>query len=415
MLRALFAGLILLAAAAPAQADILYVWTQYVPGGLEARAITRQAQCPQARIDQRASPMRVRAEPNGAFPVLVCALAIPHGARAVEIEGAALPLPRARADNILVLGDTGCRVTRLINQSCNDPADWPFGAGAKTEAGTAPDVIVHVGDMHYRETPCRPLNEGCANTPYGDTWAVWESDFFAPGRPLLTAAPLVMVRGNHETCGRGGKGWSRLLDPYPLVSGAGCLRPGAPFAVDLGGLSLVVMDVSSAGEGGKLEAQIARFRAQFDAVEGLAPQGPIWLAMHRPIRAAAIAALGFVAGQNKTLALAAQNAMPARVAAILSGHIHTFQALAYKDSPVQLVSGHSGAELHWTAPNDVTGLVIEGAEVVAGTGRSGVHGFVTLTRDGPGADVWRLANRSFTGKALDNCRMTKRTLACATH
>ena len=413
LLRALIAGLALLAAA-PAQADALYSWAQYAPGGLEARAVTREAQCPPARIDQRASPMRIRAERDAAFPVLVCALTIPRGAKAVEIDGQALPLPKKRADHILVLGDTGCRVTRLINQSCNDPADWPFAAGAKTEAGTAPDVIVHVGDMLYRETPCRPFNVGCADTPHGDTWAVWESDFFAPGKPLFSAAPLVMVRGNHETCGRGGKGWSRLLDPYPWVSASGCLKPGAPFAVDLGGLTLVVMDVSNAGEGAKAEAQIARYRAQFDSLDRLAPQGPIWLAMHRPIRAAAIAALGLVAGQNRVLAQASDKAMPTRVAAILSGHIHTFQALAYDDLPVQLVSGHSGAELHWTAPDDVTGLVIEGAAVVSGTGRSGVHGFVTLARDGTGGEAWRVENRDFSGKVLDQCRMTLRKLACGT-
>ena len=413
LLRTFLAALALLAAAS-AQADTLYRWTQYVPGGLEARAVTREAQCPQARIDHSAASMRVRAERNAAFPVLVCALAIPRNAKAVEIDGEALPLPKTQADHVLVLGDTGCRVTPLVNQSCNDPTDWPFAAGAQTEAGTAPDVIVHVGDLLYRESSCRPWNEGCANTPHGDSWAVWESDFFAPGKPLLGAAPLVMVRGNHETCERGGKGWSRLLDPYPLVSTSGCLKPGAPFAVDLGGLTLVVMDVSNAGEGGKLEAQIARYRGQFESVGGLAPQGPIWLAMHRPIRAAAIAALGFVAGQNKTLARASQGVMPARVTAILSGHIHTFQALGYRDSPVQLVSGHSGAELHWTAPDDVKGLVIEGAEVISGIGRSGVHGFVTMAREGAGAESWRFENRDFTGKALDQCRMTLRKLACET-
>ena len=402
----------LAAFACSAQAQTLYRWTQYVPGGLEARAITRDAQCPQARIDRRATPMRVRADRNEAFPVLACALTIPRGAKAVEIAGEALPLPKARADHILVLGDTGCRVTRLYNQSCNDPADWPFAAGARTEAGTTPDVIVHVGDMHYRETACRPWNDGCANTPHGDTWAVWESDFFAPAKPLLAVAPLVMLRGNHETCGRGGKGWSRFLDPYPLVSNSGCLRPGAPFVVDLGGLSLVVMDVSEAGEGAKREAQVARFRAQFQSLEGLAPQGPVWLAMHRPIRAAALAALGYVTGQNKVLAEASQNAMPARVAGILSGHIHTFQVLAYEDLPAQLVAGHSGAELHWTAPEDVTGLTIEGARVVSGTGRAGVHGFVTLTREGAGADGWRLENHDISGRVLDQCRMTKRQLVC---
>ncbi len=410
LLRSAFVGLALMAG--PAQAESLYSWTQYVPGGLEARASTREAQCPQARIDQRATPMRIRAERTDAFPVLVCALTIPRGAKALEIAGEALPLPKARADTILVLGDTGCRVTRLINQSCNDPADWPFAAGAKAQAGTKPDVIVHVGDMHYRETPCRPLNEGCANSPHGDTWAVWESDFFAPAKPLLRTAPLVMVRGNHEVCGRGGKGWSRLLDPYPLVSASGCLSPGAPFAVDLGGLSLVVMDVSAAVEGSWRENQLARYRAQFESLGKLAPEGPIWLAMHRPIRASAAAALGLMVGPNQLLARASASVMPDRVSAILSGHIHTFQALAFDDLPAQLVSGHSGAELHWTAPDDVKGLVMEGARVVAGTGRSGVHGFVTLTREGADAEAWRVENRDFSGKRLDLCRMTRRKLSC---
>ena len=399
---------------APAQAQPLYRWTQYAQGGLEARAVTRDDQCPQARIDRRAAPMRIRAQRNADFPVLVCALTIPRGARSLEIDGEALPLPKERADHILVLGDTGCRVTRLYNQSCNDPADWPFAAGARQQAGATPDLIVHVGDMHYREAPCRPLNAGCANTPHGDSWAVWEADFFAPAKPLLGAAPFIMTRGNHETCERGGKGWSRLLDPYPMVSNSGCLKPGAAFAVDLGGLTLVVMDVSSAGEGGQREAQIAHFRAQFEALEKIAPQGPVWLAMHRPIRAAALAGLGFVTGQNRTLAQASQGVTPARVAAILSGHIHTFQALGFDDQPTQIVSGHSGAELHWTAPEDVTGLSIEGARVVSGTGRAGVHGFVMLTREGSGGDDWRIENRDFAGKTLDQCRLTKRKLACAT-
>ena len=74
LLRTFLAALALLAAAS-AQADTLYRWTQYVPGGLEARAVTREAQCPQARIDHSAASMRVRAERNAAFPVLVCALA----------------------------------------------------------------------------------------------------------------------------------------------------------------------------------------------------------------------------------------------------------------------------------------------------------------------------------------------------
>jgi hypothetical protein len=43
--------------AASAAADD-FRWVQYVPGGLEARAITDKAQCPPAVIDRFAAPMR---------------------------------------------------------------------------------------------------------------------------------------------------------------------------------------------------------------------------------------------------------------------------------------------------------------------------------------------------------------------
>ena len=400
----------LLIACLPAHADTLYRWTQYVPGGLEARAITNGSACPAAQIDGHATAMRVRAEPGPDYPVRICAVTVPAGTASALVDGRAVPLPKPRADRILVIGDTGCRITSLVNQSCNDPAQWPFAPGARIEADQHPDVIVHVGDFHYREAPCRIGNAGCEGSPFGDSWAVWEADFFRPAVPLLEAAPLVMVRGNHEECERGGKGWSRTLDPYPLVQPSGCLGLGDPFTVDLGGLTLVVMDVSTADEGKQSLVQAAHYRAEFESVAKLAPQGPVWLAFHRPIWAAAAAVIGVVAGQNETLAAAARTAMPGRVEAILSGHIHTFQVLGYQeDLPVQLVSGHSGDDLHWTAPNEVAGLQISGVTVASGLGRSGVFGFVTLDRDG---SAWHIDNHAMTGDVLDRCRFEGRKLAC---
>ena len=394
----------------PVVAGTLYRWTQYVPGGIEARAITDGSACPQATIDGRAAPMRLRAAPGPDYPIRVCTQPIPAGASAALVDGVAVPLPKSRAEHILVIGDTGCRITKIINQSCNDPQAWPFASGARVEADLHPDVIVHVGDFLYRESSCRIGNSGCSGSPSGDTWEVWEADFFAPAKPLLEAAPLVMVRGNHEECERGGKGWSRTLDPYPLVSASGCLGLGAPFSVDLGGLTLVVMDVSTAGEAPGRSRQIDYYRAQFEAVAKLAPKGPVWLAFHKPIWAAAAAGLGFVTGENRTLAAAGRYAIPDRVEAILSGHIHTFQVLGYGDGlPVQIVAGHSGDELHWTAPDVVKGLRIDGVEVTAGLGRSGVFGFVTLEREG---SAWRIDNHALNGNNLDRCRFQARKLAC---
>ena len=76
---------------------------------------------------------------------------------------------------------------------------------------------------------------------------------------------------------------------------------------------------------------------------------------------------------------------------------------------MQLVSGHAGDELHWTAPNQVQGLHIGGVTVAAGLGRSSVFGFVTLERDG---SAWRIDNHAMTGDVLDRCRFEGRVLAC---
>ena len=120
------------------------------------------------------------------------------------------------------------------------------------------------------------------------------------------------------------------------------------------------------------------------------------------------AAFGFTLGDNKTLAAAAQGVIPANVQALLSGHIHTFQALSYEqDLPAQIVSGHGGDELHSTAPSNPVGLTINGVKVKAGTGASGVFGFVMLTRDG---ENWRLTNHDLTGKRRESCLMAGRAL-----
>jgi predicted phosphodiesterase len=354
--------------------------------------------------------MSVRSAPSRDYPIRVCSLPLPEGVKAASIEGHALPLPHKNPDRILLTGDTGCRITKLVNQSCNDAAEWPFPSAASVEAAKKPDLVVHVGDFHYRESACRPLNKGCAGSPHGDQWAVWEADFFKPAKPLLDSVPFVLVRGNHEECERGGIGWSRTLDPYPFVSKTDCLGLGAPFVADIGSPKIVVIDTSTAGENRVREKEAEVFRAQFQSVATLVPQGPVWLAFHRPIWASGGSALGFTLGDNKTLAAAAHDSLPANVDTLLSGHIHTFQVLGYQqDLPVQIISGHGGDELHTLAPSDPVGLTINGVKVVTGRGAPGMFGFVLLQRDGAG---WQILNHDMEGKVHDTCRMEGRHLSC---
>jgi hypothetical protein len=72
----------------------------------------------------------------------------------------------------------------------------------------------------------------CRNSPHGDNWPTWQTDFFAPGRPLLEIAPWIVARDNYEACNRAGDGWARLLTPNGL--GPSCVDHEAPYKVTWG-------------------------------------------------------------------------------------------------------------------------------------------------------------------------------------
>ena len=202
-----------------------------------ARVITVASNCPAVDVDGVSTPMKVRAPPGtealrptlsipalskpSAFPVLTCELALAAGAASATVGGHALPLPKRMPQRIVVIGDSGCRLKASdgINQACNDPEAWPFARVVATAAATWPDLVIHVGDYHYRETACPPGNAGCAGSPWGYGWDAWDADLFTPARALFAAAPWIVVRGNHESCNRAGQGWWRFLDPRPLVAG----------------------------------------------------------------------------------------------------------------------------------------------------------------------------------------------------
>lgn len=402
------AGLIL-AGSAAARAET-YQWTQFGPEGLEARAVTNAASCPSLEVDGAQATMTRRSDPGPGYPVLSCAAPIPPSTRRATLDGAPLALTPADPKRILVIGDTGCRIKISKVQACNDPAAWPFHLTAAAAAAAKPDLVIHVGDYHYRETACPAGNQGCSGSPFGDNWAVWRADFFAPADTLLRIAPWIMVRGNHEECNRGGKGWSRTLDAYPFDQAAGCNGLGQPFSVALPGLTLAVMDVSTAEETKVDEAQAAAFRRQFQAL-AQAP-GPTWLLLHRPIWSVESMKANVQVGVNLTLAAAAAGAIPPQVQMMLSGHHHTFQVFNYDaDLPPQLVSGHGGDYLDQGAPANPTGMVMSGVRVRSGITEPNAFGFTLLERQESGA--WRIVDHDLRGDPVRTCMLANREITCA--
>jgi len=415
MLKHISAAFFTLSLATSAQAKESYHWVQYVPGGVEARAISDGAECPAAAIDGGAVKMTVRAEPGDNYPIRVCAMPIPSTAKAATIEGQPLALPVAKPKRILVIGDTGCRLKGKQVQACNDAQLWPFQAGASVAAYMKPDLVIDVGDYHYRETACPDGNAGCAGSPFGDTWDVWRADFFIPAGNLLSTVPWALVRGNHEECERGGKGWARTMDPYAFdaAQGAsGCLGPQKPFTLDIGGVTVVMMDVSTAKEDKVDEKQAAAYKEQFQALSKLAPNGPAWLAFHRPIWSTdGSVKAGETGGDNQTLAAAADGNIPANVQLTLSGHHHKFEVDAYEqDLPLAIISGHGGDDISPDVPKNPVGLTVNGKKINAGFAKPLTYGFAMLERGSD--DKWTVIDYDVKGNALGRCAIDGRKVAC---
>ena len=389
-------------------------WVELTDRGPEARLVTADASCPQAMIDGRQKPMDQRSGPTEAFPLTVCELLLPADAQSASVEGRLLPLPKAQPRRLLIFGDTGCRLKGSLVQDCNDPRAWSFPAVARWAASHHPDLVIHVGDYYYRETPCPGGHAGCSGSPFGDNWAAWDADFFGPATSLLAAAPWVMVRGNHEDCKRGGPGWFLLLDaaPRPLP----CPSAAAPMAIDIGGLKLGVLDSSETDDAFAPRDLVAAFRAQFESVAAQAKGEPLWLVTHRPVWGLApvirVGSLGPVETPiNATEEAALGGEDLSDVQMIVSGHIHHFASFSFEgDRPAQLVVGTGGDV---GDPGDRSASFSDVVDLAGMKARRFGHaryGFLILDRSAGG---WDGAFYDAQDHLIARCAIRGRELSCA--
>jgi hypothetical protein len=405
-MRIFMLAAILSMAALPAGAET-QAWVQAIAvGGYEARAITSDKSCPVLKSDKGNLPMTVRAPENGAFP-LTCSAPVPSDVASLSIGDSVLPLPVTMPNRILVLGDTGCRIKGAALQACNDPAAWPFPSVAAAAAKLKPDLVLHLGDYLYREEPCPPGNRGCEGSPSGDNWPSWNADFFAPAAPLLAAAPWVILRGNHEDCQRAGLGFLRLLGQDAFDQSAPCNPHLAPFMVPLGGVTLAAMDNADAPDTSIDDRLVPIYEKEFQDLASVA--APVWYAGHRPIWAAISGPLNIPIGGNATIIAAeSKTPLPPNIALMLSGHIHTFEAINYEGAtPPQIVAGNGGDNLDIT-PVDLKGAVFQGRSGVGvKDGLSvGGFGFLMMTRQDAN---WAIDLYDSAGRPKGQCLFTPGT------
>ena len=412
------------------------------PRARRSSSTARASRWTSARGPRRLPQRPTRSDPAlskpSAFPVLVCDKAIPAASRARRSLGR-----RAAAAEAESATHRRHRRHRLPDQDFRQrvpglrrSAQWPFAAVAAGAAAAAPDLVIHVGDYHYRENECPAGNAGCAGSPWGYGWDAWEADVFAPAEKLLAAAPWIVVRGNHESCNRGGPGLVALPRSAPASSAPNCDAAAddaigdysEPYAVPLGtgrdaDTQFIVFDSSLVGVAPlpASDPMHVRYRAQFERAFALAARRPNAFFMnHHPILAFAPNPAkpdapypGNGALQSVLADAAADRAVPAE----------------REGAPVRPRPSVRGRQLFDAAAGAIRlrqrrrlGRHAVAAAAAAGSRARARHGdrrawsatnrfgFMTMERDGA---RWRMVAHDARGTPLIACTLDERQASCA--
>ena len=390
----------------------IYAWTQYGWENISSdkekivpdprfiiRTIVKTNNCPTALVDgvTQALVLRTKTPPTN-FKYYVCEayLALNNPIKSIILNGFSLPTPISNPETIIVVGDTGCR---SASQNCSPKNTYNPGwyyekiaaeAANDPQAHKKPDLIVHVGDMHYRESN----NGDCAQTKNGPCWESWEADFFIPSQAFFNVAPLVMARGNHESCTRSWRGWFYFLAPEKLDtdldwSPTSCefnLGKQIPdgnytpsYSIPFDDLQILMLDTSITTYDDCDCFDNKKYTKLFNDLSDLynKTNKPVWVVTHQPFwsilssNGKAKASTPF-SSRNKYSKHYIISAMTPStqlkpnllkkgllgkahtIDAVISGHIHLSEIIEFKDHrPHQIVAGASGTKLESALPHPV--------------------------------------------------------------
>ena len=402
----LAAGVFLLVARGSSGQVLTPAWVELGDGGKAfARIVVNTAQdCPAIQIDGVSKPMSLRPNmPGGLRPA--CEFEIPAGAKSAFVNSHMLALPKNNPTEVITLGDTGCRIKGQQTQACNDSGGWPFREVASSAAAEKANLIIHVGDYLYRESPCpESMTTQCGGSPAGDNWEAWNADFFEPAAELLSAAPWAFSRGNHEDCSRAWRGWFYYLDPRPWDGK--CEEYSAPYLIKLGNFQLAMLDSASLNENVVDEEELRITVMQLGSLQAK----DAWLATHHPF-------WGFYPDRRSglpkpttpVLEEAWDKAAPKNFSLILSGHVHLFEYVSVDNGrPPQIVAGDGGTQMDVPITISVKGTTIRGATVNGGR-MNGQFGYTMLTKEGKN---WHLEMKDRSAKVLVTCTVPESSESC---
>ena len=456
------------------KSGIVAAWTQVVPTSvsgsrLQARAVIPNGiSCPKVKktyndghTSQGTMTMRVPGATTGpAFASLrACQANLPSGLKYASVGAISVPAKLSSyVDEIAVFGDTGCRITSSMVQNCASPTEWPLAKNAKSVAAAKPDVIFFTGDFFYREAAC-PTDklalcggspppallpaEGKKFAPISDTDYGWVADTLIPMAPAFAAAPILVTRGNHESCFRGGNGWMLMFEVElkadscaPTPEGTSAANNAAPtYAVDFPITSSrtlrAVMVDSNGGSNTKVDPEWQAIqRPTYEKGSQLAAPKKgreSWLVTHRPM-------FGvddfndFDPDQLNWTSIDQTQAGQGLIAnydLMLASHIHTAQVVQMPTQPAQIIFGNGGSMPNpggvYTVPkygplNDTAGQPIKNATNPYTTVPSYFWNAVkyghAIVTPGSKAGKWTFSQRDIDGKQFAVCSAAGKTVNC---
>ena len=446
---------------------------------LQARAvISTGLACPQLTVTttkgrkiNRKMKMRVPGATTGAaFASLrACQADLPtprEGIRVARVGGMTVPakLPKTFS-KIAMVGDTGCRIDDdedpedIDVQDCSktagvDPADyWPLAVNSRSIAKEKPDMTVFTGDFYYREDPCPVGFElRCGGSPppidgyqFNDTDYGWLADVFVPMAPVLQAAPILAVRGNHEQCDRGGNGWYLFFEVSSSSSPAACAPAviGGPTRPDIApswyfdapirkGRTLRIVAVDSAyGRNFDITDWVTTQRLAYESAAEFSR--PVkgresWLLTHRPmfgIEPVEEAVPGLLQWTSVDQT-AAGYGLTSNYQLMVSSHVHVAQVVKIPGQPPQMIVGNGGSKPDVASQSSYTRPEFGPLAKADGTPLSPdyepyptasydwtavKYGYV-IARPNQKARQWTMTQKDYTGKRFAICSLSGKQMAC---
>jgi hypothetical protein len=371
--------------------------------------------CPAVEVKTSSAPAQTLSLQKQKFgEASICEAVLPPDAREVKTPWGEIHIPQ-EVQKVAIIGDTGCRL-RLTEkggafQNCDNENEWPFRKIVRAIAKDNPDVVVHLGDYHYREICADPAR--CKPFQNTVTYAYpgWAADFMDPASELMRTKPFIFVRGNHEDCHRAYEGFDKLLSP---VGTSACVEDQDTQYVSFGSLLIVNFDMATVHDkpDEKNSPEYHRLKERYLKMLKTIrsrPEKEVWFISHKPIWGL-VPIGGSVLPTNLNLQRAVtENPFPAQVTLAFAGHIHDFQ-LARGKHPVQLVVGESGTELDPVPERPQhTHNLENGVEVFSPTVKENQFGYALLERRPEG---WQASLKNTEGKTEYICPLWRTQDLC---